>query len=115
MKIWQEFYCNNCDGWFRVRLNMALNMSVKMICPNCQHEHHRHIDNGQIKDNGHSTTIKEEICPPKSAYSKEPLTAKAKKHARDGIKIEQESDLNKRNPVADAMIKERWFEIYGGR
>ena len=119
-KIWQEFYCGECQGYFRVKLNIALNIGVEMVCPKCGHKHHRYIKNGVIYENGRDTnTPKEEICPPLSAYSKEPLTEKmaaatAKWNARrDGVKIEGEGDLNRRNPIADDMIKERWFELYG--
>ena len=122
MKIWQEFFCGECTGYFRVRLNMALNMGVEMVCPKCNHKHHRFIKNGVIFENGRdSNSAKEEICPPISAYSKEPFTAKMRdkssqyRAGRDGAVIEKESDLNQRNPMADALIKERWFEIYGGK
>jgi hypothetical protein len=119
-KIWQEFYCGECSGYFRVRLNMALNLGVKIVCPKCKHEHHRYIKDGVIYESGReNNSAKEEICPPLSAYSKEPLTQKMLatgwRAKRDGVTIEKEADLNKRSPVADAMIKERWFELYGGR
>ena len=117
-RVWQEFYCGECQGYFRVRLNMSLNMGVEVVCPKCKHKHHRYIKDGLIYENGRSDNKAiEEICPPLSAYSKEPLTAKMvkTKYARDGVRIEKEEDLNKRNQVADAMIQERWFEIYGGR
>lgn len=119
-KIWQEFYCGECKGYFRVKLNMALTIGVEMVCPKCQHKHHRFIKEGVIYENGRSYNgAKEEICPPLSAYSKEPLTAKMQSATgwgdrRDGVKIEKEEDLNARSPIADAMIKERWFELYGG-
>jgi DNA-directed RNA polymerase subunit RPC12/RpoP len=119
-KVWQEFYCGECSGYFRVRLNMALTIGVEIVCPKCKHKHHRFIKDGVIYENGRGENgAKEEICPPLSAYSKEPLTAKMKSATgyggrRDGVKIEKEEDLNTRNPIADAMIKERWFELYGG-
>lgn len=120
MKIWQEFYCGECKGYFRVKLNMSLTIGVEIICPNCQHAHHRFIKEGQIFENGReSNSIKQEIVSPVSAYSKEPLTQKmidaSFYEKRDGSKIEKEEDLNPRCPIADAMIKERWFELYGGR
>lgn len=117
MKVWQEFYCGECSGYFRVRLNMAITMGVEMVCPKCGHKHHRYIENGVIFERGRqSNSAKEEICPPLSAYSKEPLTAnmRNRKYARDGETIEKESDLNDQNPAAKAMIQERWFELYGG-
>ncbi len=112
-KIWQEFYCNDCDHYMRVKLNMALNISVKVVCPNCQRKHPRSIKNGIIVDDGCGSNG-EEILVPKSACSKESLHAKMRKNARDGLMISKEGDLNQRHPSSDAIIKERWFELYGG-
>jgi hypothetical protein len=116
-KIWQEFYCGECQGYFRVKLNMALTIGVEIVCPKCKHEHHRFIKNGVIFERGRSENgAKEKICPPLSAYSKEPLTRKMEttKYARDGVVIDKEGDLSERSPVAAAMMRERWFETYGG-
>lgn len=119
-KVWQEFYCGECSGYFRVKLNMALTIGVEIVCPKCKHQHHRFIKNGIIYENGRTENgAKEEICPPLSSYSKEPLTAKMKSakswvDKRDGVKIEKEDDLNKNHSFANEMIKERWFELYGG-
>lgn len=113
-RIWQEFYCNDCDGYFRVKLNVAINMRVEMVCPNCGRKHPRSIRDGRIVEAGHEA-VKEEILVPKSAYSKESLHSKMIKNARDGEVFKGEDDLNKRNPIADAMIKELWFEFHGGK
>jgi hypothetical protein len=117
-KVWQEFYCGECQGYFRVKLNMALTIGVEIVCPKCKHKHHRFIKDGVIYENGRSEHgAKEEICPPLSAYSKEPLTAKmekAKYGKRDGVVIDKEEDLSKRHPASEAMLRERWFELYGG-
>lgn len=118
-KIWQEFYCGECKGFFCVKLNLALTSGVEMVCPNCKHKHHRFIREGVIFETGRSDNEpKEEICPPLSAYSKEPLTAKMKnatgfRSRRDGAKIEKEGDLNQHSLAAKALIKERWFDIHG--
>lgn len=120
-KIWQEFYCGECEGYFRVKLNVSLNRGVEMVCPNCGHKHHRYIKDGVIFEFGRNeNSPKEEILPPKSAYSKEPLTARMAKSVRwedrrNGSVINQEEDLNPRNGIADDMIKDRWFELYGTR
>lgn len=113
-KVWQEFYCNDCDGYIRVKLNMALNIAIEVVCPNCERKHPRSIRNGLIYEGGNDSS-KEEIMVPKSAYSKESLHAKMRKHARDAIAFEKEGDISKRHPAADAILKERWFEIFGGR
>jgi hypothetical protein len=109
-KIWQEFYCNDCpDGnYIMVRLNMGLNHSVEVVCPECGAKHHRTIKNGQLFD-GKNGTVVEQICPPKSACSKESRTAKMFKNARDGVLVE-ESDADK---IRRDMMRERWIELYG--
>lgn len=116
-KIWQEFYCGECQGYFRVKLNMALTIGVEIVCPKCKHEHHRFIKDGVIFESGRSQNgAKEKICPPLSAYSKEPLTRKMEttRYARDGVVIDKESDLSERSVIAANMMRERWFETYGG-
>jgi len=113
-KRWQEFYCNDCHIYIRVRLNMALNVGVVVVCPMCCRKHPRAIVDGQIKETGHSDQ-NHEICPPKSACSKEPWTKFMRNNtsARDGVEI-KESEIPPRDPASDAMIKELWFERYGG-
>ena len=114
MKIFQEFYCGECRGYILVKLNMALNHVVEVVCPNCDHHHLRNIMDGQIFEKGRMNgQYKEEICPPKSAYSKESRAAKPP--CRDGVKLEKAADLNERHPAAAAMMQERWFERYGGK
>jgi hypothetical protein len=122
--VWQEFYCGNCGGYFRVKLNMALNIIVDVCCPGwlgedttkpCLHKHRRCIKDGRIEENGRDGQFKEEICPPRSAYSKEPLTKHMKdctdtwRGKRDGAVIKEDKDL-----VRDAFMQELWFEKYGG-
>lgn len=104
--VWQEFYCNDCDGYIRVRLNMAINAAVVVVCPKCNRKHPRIIKDGKIFDtyNAQDERYREEICPTMSAYSKTPFSANIKAHARDGAVI-----TAPREPMYD-----RWFEIYGG-
>lgn len=118
-KITQEFYCNDCDGYFRVKLNMALNRRVEIVCPNCKHHHPRGIKDGRIVEAySPRDASTEEICPPKSAYSKESIAIKMMKNARDGVVIACKEDLRKegstRNPQTDAMLRELWLEFHGG-
>lgn len=110
-KAWQEFYCHRCPGgtYIRVKLNMALNYSVAVVCPMCGAKHERTIENGVLFDRSKAGNYKEEICPPKSACSKEPYTNKIKKDARNGAVIEKPEDL-----VRDHIMRELWLEYHGG-
>jgi len=114
-RVFQEFYCGNCDGYFRCKINRGITYGVKLICPSCGHDHHRYIKGGIIYENGRESNFPvEEICPPKSSYSKEPYTEKMKKtknmwSKRDGIviKIEQEN-------TGSTFLRELWLEKSGG-
>jgi hypothetical protein len=88
-------------------------MRVVMVCPNCGRKHPRSIKNGQIIEYG-SEPFKEEILVPKSAYSKESLLSKMKRGERDGVIIGKDAELNLKNPAAEAILRERWLESYGG-
>lgn len=48
MKRMTEFYCHDCDGYIRVRLDMSLNGNHVVKCPKCGHEHCRVIKNGKV-------------------------------------------------------------------
>lgn len=45
-----EFYCQICNKYFDVKLNMSLNGNHRVHCPNpeCGHIHFRKIENGVI-------------------------------------------------------------------
>jgi len=45
-----EFYCQECEKYFDVKLNMSLNGNHRIHCPNpkCRHIHFRQIKNGEI-------------------------------------------------------------------
>jgi RNase P subunit RPR2 len=113
-KVWQEFYCNDCpDGgnYILVRLNLALkNYTVVVVCPMCGAKHHRTINEGRIVDDSKSGSVIEEICPPKSACSKESRTAKMFANARHGVVVEEDDA----KAITRAMLRERWIELYGG-
>lgn len=137
-KVWQEFHCNDCNGYWRVKINMALNMRCLMVCPNCGRKHPRYIKDGKIVENASMpNAYEEEIYAPKSAYSKESYHQKMIAGARSGVVIQADEDLKKspfpegttvievseESPVderteaqkwRDAMMRERWLEIYGG-
>ena len=91
--VTQVFYCNDCNGNIKVKLNVSLNQGVKVRCPNCKREHPRTIKDGQIVDN-YSRDGAEIICPPMSCYSKKSFIPA---HSRNGI------------PMNSDMI-ERWVE-----
>ena len=89
-----EFYCNDCDGWFLVNMNVYKRGDVMVVCPNCNHEHPRSIADGAVlassdwgfKDSDYNryktnkrivsrsyiSKASERIVPMKSAYSKKP-------------------------------------------
>jgi len=113
-KIFQEFYCGSCQGYVRVRLNMAYDRTIFMVCPQCKHEHQRRIEKGQIVEKGrfnHGDPV-EKLKPPASAYSKEAISKKMDKnyYARDGVVIKSSDDL-----IRDNFLKERWIELYGDK
>jgi hypothetical protein len=118
-RIWQEFYCGECKGYIRVKLNIDLNIGVEVVCPECGHKHHRVVKDGQIFERGReSCKATEEICPPKSAYQKEPWTTAMKElhlknswSRRDGVPIVRE-DVPADSPYS--FIRESWLEKYAG-
>lgn len=103
----QEFYCGECQGYFLVRLNMALNHEIHVCCPNCNHEHRRVIKEGTIYEDGrYSSDVKERVLTSKATYHKEPVTERMKKahkkrswpDRRDGV------------PMTDDQLM-RWHEV----
>ncbi|MHA1948256.1 MAG: hypothetical protein ACW99G_02670 [Candidatus Thorarchaeota archaeon] len=125
----QEFYCGECSGYFRVKLNLDRDYVVWMVCPECGHKHKRAIDGGVIKENGRENSDPaEEIVVMKSAYSKEPWTKKMQKAKekhedrtycsarRDGVIVKDgEKPKQKRDPAADEIIRQSWLDRFGDR
>ena len=118
-KVWQEFYCGECSGYFNVKLNMGLSHGVEVVCPNCKHEHHRFIKGGEIFEQGRSSNKPvEKILPPKSSYHKEPITKKMIdaenkdrwSARRDGVKIE----IHKDEPEVKGFLRSLWSDKFGG-
>jgi hypothetical protein len=109
-KVFQEWYCGNCATYIRFRLNMDYDRTVTVVCPSCGHRHQRYIKKGQIVEDGRHShgDPKEELCPPKSACSKEPITKKMKDDysKRDGAVIKSDADL-----IRDNFFRDRWVEI----
>lgn len=112
-KVFQEWWCGNCQVYIRFKLSMDWNRVVWVECPMCHHKHQRYIKNGIIQDDGRYNNGEpvEDICPPKSACSKEAITKqlnKTKYGTRDGIVIKSHNDL-----IRDNFLRERWIEIHG--
>lgn len=116
-KIFQEWHCGTsgggCDTFIRFRLNMNWDRVVNIICPMCKHQHQRFIKNGQIQDDGRFSngSVVEDICPPKSACSKEPISKRFDKNrnaTRDGEIIKSPKDL-----IRDSYMRELWLEFHG--
>jgi hypothetical protein len=105
-KIAQEFYCNDCDGFILVKLNINLNRRITVKCPNCGHQHPRSIKDGVIYESATGINGQEidEIMPTKAAYSKTSILAT--KSSRDGI-----------TPTTQVSpeIMARWVERFGAR
>jgi hypothetical protein len=95
-----------------VKLNMAINYSVAVACPMCGRKHERTIRDGVIFDGTKTENYKEEICPPKSACSKEPRAVKMKAYERNGVVIKGSEDLAP-DPARDARMAELWIEYHG--
>lgn len=84
MKETHQFYCNNCCGYFVVRLRTNIRADYAVVCPSCGHEHFRTIHKGEITSDRHSSGA-HRIVVPKSAYSKEPIIPEIQ--ANDSSKV----------------------------
>lgn len=99
-RIYQEFYCGECEGFIRLSINSGVNHEFWFECPNCKHQHQRVIRDGRIYENGRfKDEPKFEIIVPKSAYSKEPWT----EHMKSKTKYDERRDA--------APLDERWLQI----
>ena len=119
MKIWQEFYCNDFDGYINIKINIAINQAVRVVCPSCGRLHPRKIKDGQIYEGGKEGQG-EELLPPKSAYSKTPFNKHSRKDMREGAAIATDDDLTAnpfppRSPEAQALISQSLAERFGGK
>lgn len=90
-RVWQEFFCTKsgggCGKYIQVKLNIAINQVVEIVCPNCGHKHQRTIQDGAIKEFGrYDNKPVEEVCPPLSACSDEPI-------AKDGQGSERDASI----------------------
>lgn len=113
--IMQEFYCHECVGYFRVKLNIERDYGVEICCPSCGHLHHRVIEDGVIKENGtklkrHDNTPKEQIYPMKSSYSKEPITKKMKDSSQWGAK--RDAVVVEKEVIKTAEEHKTWAESF---
>ena len=120
MKVWQEFNCPRCEGFFRLRLNLSVNGPVYACCPECGRKHSRYIEDGVIlerkRDDRALTAAGEraiEIIVPKSAYSKTSVLnrPRSNKESRESVA------LTESNTDGEAWrrqhMQERWAERFG--
>ena len=120
--IWQEFNCRKsgegCGGFILVRLNIALNRRITIICPSCKHEHERVINKGLIVDDTHRGKKAQEVFTPlMSAWSKEPRTEEMKvRHRQDNGNAEKltkdQIEIYENRPTE---LKESWLQKTAGR
>ena len=84
-----EFHCNDCDGYFRVNLNLAVEGDFLVVCPKCGREHPRSIKAGKVVGDvieriyrdgvggrmarNSKEGVGDRIIVPMSAYSKESM------------------------------------------
>jgi hypothetical protein len=114
-RVWQEFYCGECDGYFDVKLNMGLNYEVEVVCPNCEHKHRRCIKDGQIFESGrYNSAIKEEIISTKAAYHKKPRTKAMNNASKDSRWSGRRDGVVITDPSRD-FLKASWYEKFSGR
>ncbi len=115
-RVSQEFWCDTagggCGGYIRVRLNMALNHIVKLVCPNCGHEHQRKITDGRLVEHGrYATDAKEILRPTKAAYSKTPFTEPMKIAAAKSMRPENAKDAAQLSGAELDDFRQRWLEV----
>lgn len=116
MRVHQEFYCarsgGGCGGYITVRLNLALNGVVEIICPKCSHKHQRKLRDGVLTDDGrYHANSTQEIYPTLAAWSKKAKHPESKK--RTDTSKEREAVVIEDDPIAREFLKDRWFEIHG--
>lgn len=129
-KVWQEFYCaksgGGCGGYIMVKLNMAINGTVKVICPKCKHSHGRVIEEGHLKENfsssrytgGRNDNTDQEIIPTMAAYSETPRTTAYLTTAKiEGDRAERTCPIVK-DPTTDIgnqFLRQSWVEKHGAK
>lgn len=126
-KIYQEFYCaksgEGCGGYIMVKINVAINGVVTVICPKCKHRHSRVIEDGHVRECFTSpkyvgqtrytkTGDEQEIIPTMAAYSATPRTKlylEGKGKERDCPIVKDKTDLG------SVELKASWIEKFGGK
>lgn len=94
-----EFFCNDCNGYFTVNLNLEIDGDFLFVCPSCGREHPRTVQKGELSgdileriyEDGVGKRIRrnnsssgERIIVPKSCYSKK-SRLKVIEHANKGF------------------------------
>lgn len=139
-KVYQEFYCaksgGGCGGYILVKVNMAINGVIKVICPKCKHEHGRIVQNGHIVESwagqshlkSRNDKTEQELIPTMAAYSLVPRTAsylkdidkvQPAKKAKNGFE-DRHGDAERNCPVikeavdmGDPVLRESWLQKIG--
>lgn len=117
MKVVQEFYCGECEGYITVKLDMDINRRVNVCCPNCGHKHHRRVSNGVLRDDGVDMgSVVENLIPMKAAYHKKNQTLEMGKRVfkRHGVPITREN-MTDAEKVRQGIMTDAWRERYGDR
>jgi len=119
MRVWQEFHCprsgGGCGGFVLLKLNMALNRVVTIVCPKCKHEHCRNIIDGQLVERGRwKGSSTETIIPTLAAWSdtsrlKTPYNQSQERDARLVTPEELEWTPEQH------FLRQSWAERYAGR
>jgi len=109
-RITQEFYCNDCMGYFLVRLRVnGPNYKARVKCPKCGREHPRYIIDGLITEQAADRRLwkkppperDENILTTMATYRTKPFTTMMQRRegfARCGM------------PVSDAAMAKRLQE-----
>jgi hypothetical protein len=129
-KVYQEFNCpvsgGGCGGYIMLKLSINFTGVVRVICPNCKHEHGRCVENGHIIEHwttqSHHLTqhrndkTDHEIIPTMAAFSKTPRTTSYMKKTKlkSGVNERTAVVVTKLSDLGDPLLRESWLQKFGG-
>jgi hypothetical protein len=103
-KVKFEFYCNECNKYFDIKLNTAHNGNYRIHCPICDHIHYREIENGKITDrrffDNYKSLLLDDIYPMKAS-------------CRDFQ--EETAGITEGNQSSKGFMSRLWHEKFSGR